>query len=144
MNWIQPGPMLCAAALSLAVSAAPADERDETAPEPPALADQRAEEVRPAGEARPVEGNGAPADDGEPDAPQVRRFPDGEPRTIEEHGQTITEYSRGGRVYMMTVKPRLGPTQYWQDREGDGQFQRHNSDDIDESVNLPKWRLGGW
>lgn len=64
--------------------------------------------------------------------------------TRQEFGQTITEYERHGDVYLMTVKPRVGPTQYWNDPDGDGQFQRQNSDDLDENVNLPKWRLGGW
>lgn len=62
----------------------------------------------------------------------------------EAFGQTITEYSRGGRVFLMTVKPRVGPTQYWDDPDGDGQFQRSTSDNIDENLNLPKWKLGGW
>lgn len=65
-------------------------------------------------------------------------------QTRQEYGQTITEYSRGGRVFMMTVKPRNGPTQYWEDPDGDGEFQRRTSDNIDETINLPKWRLGGW
>lgn len=71
-----------------------------------------------------------------PEAPTVRERM--------EHGQIITEYERRGGVYLMTVKPRVGPTQYWNDPDGDGQFQRSTSDDIDENVNLPKWRLGGW
>jgi len=62
----------------------------------------------------------------------------------EEYGQTITEYSRGGRVFLMTVKPRVGPTQYWEDPDGDGQFQQSTSDDIEERLNLPKWKLGDW
>lgn len=65
-------------------------------------------------------------------------------QTRQEYGQTITEYARGGRVFMMTVKPRTGPTQYWEDPDGDGEFQRRTSDNIDETINLPKWRLGGW
>jgi hypothetical protein len=65
-------------------------------------------------------------------------------REREEYGQIITEYERRGGVYLMTVKPRVGPTQYWNDPDGDGQFQRSTSDDIDENLNLPKWRLGGW
>lgn len=62
----------------------------------------------------------------------------------QQFGQTITEYKRGGRVFLMTVKPRNGPTQYWDDLDGDGQFQRSNSNTIDETMNLPKWRLGNW
>lgn len=62
----------------------------------------------------------------------------------QQFGQTITEYKRGGRVFLMTVKPRNGPTQYWDDLDGDGQFQHSNSNNIDETMNLPKWRLGNW
>ena len=45
---------------------------------------------------------------------------------------------------MITVKPRMGPTQYWNDPDGDGQFQLRTSSGINEDINLPKWRLGGW
>ena len=62
----------------------------------------------------------------------------------EAYGQTITEYRRGNDVFLMTVKPRYGPTQYWSDPDGDGQFQRSTSDDVSDEINLPKWRLGGW
>ena len=98
-------------------------------PEPPEIADTGAAGAR--GEAA----RGGEAI-GPPPAPRLYRR--------QEHGQTITEYSRGGKVFLMTVKPRVGPTQYWDDPDGDGQFQRSTSDDIDESPNLPKWRLGGW
>jgi len=67
-----------------------------------------------------------------------------ETRVRHEFGQTITEYVRNGEVFMMTVKPRGGPTQYWDDPDGDGQFQSRTSNSIDDNVNLPKWRLGGW
>lgn len=75
---------------------------------------------------------------------EQRPLPAPSVQTRQEHGQTITEYSRGGRVFLMTVKPRVGPTQYWDDLDGDGQFQSRTSSNIDENVNLPKWRLGGW
>lgn len=67
-----------------------------------------------------------------------------EKRVRHEFGQTITEYVRNGEVFMMTVKPRVGPTQYWSDPNGDGQFQNRTNNSIDDNVNLPKWRLGGW
>lgn len=60
-----------------------------------------------------------------------------------EGGQTITEYRRRGQLYMIKVKPKRGPAQYWMDRDGDGQFQREDSD-INEEYNLPKWRIGNW
>lgn len=113
------------AALAGGVHAAQ-DEAD-AAPEPPGIS-----EGGTAGEA------GAQADGNEQTPPPQRIH------RRQEFGQTITEYERGGRVFLMTVKPRLGPTQYWDDPDGDGQFQRRNSDTIDENHNLPKWRLGGW
>ena len=114
--------------LSGAVRAAQDGAADEP-PEPPEIADTGAAGAR---------GDAARGGDasGPPPAPRLYRR--------QEHGQTITEYSRGGKVFLMTVKPRVGPTQYWDDPDGDGQFQRSTSDDIDESPNLPKWRLGGW
>lgn len=78
------------------------------------------------------------------DAASAQAPPPYEVRQRQAYGQTITEYERGGDVFMMTVKPRTGWTQYWNDPDGDGQFQRSTSDDIDENMNLPKWRLGGW
>lgn len=67
-----------------------------------------------------------------------------EVRQRQQFGQTVTEYLRNGRVFMITVKPRIGPTQYWNDPDGDGEFQRPTSSGIDEDINLPKFRLGGW
>lgn len=83
---------------------------------------------------------------GAPDSPtgDSGGGPPPEVNTRHEFGQTITEYKRQGRVFMMTVKPRVGPTQYWNDPDGDGQFQLSTSDSIEENTNLPKWRLGGW
>lgn len=98
------------------------DEAGDDAPPPPDIAEEAAN--RDDGDQQP------------PPAPRVH--------TRQEHGQTITEYSRGGRVFLMTVKPRGGPTQYWDDPDGDGQFQSRNSSNIDEDMNLPKWRIGGW
>ncbi|MGA8260569.1 MAG: DUF2782 domain-containing protein [Arenicellales bacterium] len=67
-----------------------------------------------------------------------------EVRQRQQFGQTVTEYLRNGRVFMITVKPRIGPTQYWNDPDGDGEFQRRTSSGINEDINLPKFRLGGW
>lgn len=118
-------------ALSGAVHAAQ-DEGADDAPEPPDIAEQGTGDTdRQSREERQTR-----EDEQAPPSPRVHRR--------KEFGQTITEYERGGRVFLMTVKPRVGPTQYWDDPDGDGQFQRRNSDTIDENHNLPKWRLGEW
>lgn len=126
-------PILAAvAALTVAAAlstAAAADEEDGTDPVPPDMTEETAGEQSHEG-ADDASAAEAPA------APVVQ--------TRMEHGQRITEYRRQGRVFMMTVEPRGGPKQYWNDPDGDGQFQHRTSPDIDENVNLPKWRLGGW
>lgn len=127
-------PILAAWAAALAVAAAlstaaMAAEEDGTDPVPPDMAEETS------GERSQAAGDDASSAEA-PEAPVVQ--------TRVEHGQTITEYRRQGRVFMMTVEPRTGPKQYWNDADGDGQFQRRTSPDLDENVNLPKWRLGGW
>lgn len=117
---------LCGLAMLVALAGpgrAAQDEAADTAPAPPEIAEP-GDESRQAGE------QAAP-----PPVSVDRR---------QQFGQTITEYKRGGRLFLMTVKPRNGPTQYWDDLDGDGQFQRSNSNNIDETMNLPKWRLGNW
>jgi len=63
-------------------------------------------------------------------------------RTVEEGDTTVTEFSRGGRVYSLKIKSGQGPTQYLDDRE-DKQLGRTN-EGLSDDVNLPKWRLGRW
>lgn len=112
------------------------DEGADDAPAPPEISEQGAEQGADDADGESREDRQAREDEQAPPPPRVHRR--------EEFGQTITEYERGGRVFLMTVKPRIGPTQYWDDPDGDGQFQRRNSDTIDENHNLPKWRLGEW
>ena len=66
----------------------------------------------------------------------------GERETVE--GSTaVTEYSRGGHVYSLKIKPGQAPTQYV-DAPGDGQLQPPTNEELPENYNLPKWRLGHW
>jgi len=132
-NSIKLYPLLALAAMALSVSVpAMAAGEDNADPEPPEISDQASGEPDRAADASTADEEQSAA----PEAPTV------EPRT--EHGQTITEYRRQGQVFMMTVKPRAGPKQYWDDPDGDGQFQRSTSSNVDESINVPKWRLGSW
>ncbi|MBS1270616.1 MAG: hypothetical protein MAG794_01574 [Gammaproteobacteria bacterium] len=103
---------------------------DGSDPTPPELASGEG------GQATELSTQSSGTSGGVPPTTQVRQH--------EEFGQKITEYGRQGNVFLITVKPRIGLTQYWNDLDGDGQFQRRASDNIDENVNLPKWRLGGW
>lgn len=116
------GPALVAVLLLAGGAAGAQEQADGDAPAPPALAEG---ESGQAGE-------------------QARTPPPTRIDRRTEHGQTITEYYRGGKLFLMTVKPRVGPTQYWDDPDGDGQFQPRTSDNIDETLNLPKWKIGSW
>lgn len=63
-------------------------------------------------------------------------------RKIVEGSTTVTEYSRGGHVYSLKIKPGQGPTQYL-DSPGDGQLEPPD-ESLPDNTNLPKWRLGSW
>lgn len=66
----------------------------------------------------------------------------GERKTVE--GSTsVTEYSRGGHVYSIKIKPGQAPTQYL-DAPGDGQLEPPTNEGLSDDYNLPKWRLGHW
>lgn len=64
-------------------------------------------------------------------------------RKTVEGSTTVTEYSRGGHVYSMKIKPGQAPTQYV-DAPGDGQLDRPTNEELFDDYNLPKWRLGNW
>lgn len=57
-------------------------------------------------------------------APQGANEPEISIRT--EGDTTVEEYRRDGRVYMMRVKPGIGPAYYLIDPRGDGNFLRHD------------------
>lgn len=110
-----------------------AADRESAAAEAPAAdaATPRADDDRGA----PATATGESVDSGAPTGEEVSERVEGD--------QIITEYRRRGQLYMVKVKPKNGPAQYWVDRDGDGQFQRRDTD-INEDINLPKWRIGTW
>ncbi|MBL6986409.1 MAG: DUF2782 domain-containing protein [Methylobacter sp.] len=56
---------------------------------------------------------------------------------------TIQEYRRGGRLYMIKVVPAIGPPYYFLDTNGDGKMDVRRSDlDRDSEVNM--WKLLEW
>lgn len=53
-----------------------------------------------------------------PEEPEIRIRSEGD--------TTYEEYRREGRVYMIRVKPRIGPPYYLIDNTGEGRFLRHD------------------
>lgn len=58
---------------------------------------------------------------------------------------TVTEFSRGGQVFMLRVKPKNAPAQYIDESLPGGQLTPDDPG-ISENTqtNLPKWRLGSF
>jgi len=56
----------------------------------------------------------------------------------------ITESKReNGQVYLIELEHSSGSKQYIEENDSDGKIQS-TSNDIEETPNLPKWKLGSW
>jgi hypothetical protein len=109
--------MLWIISLCLLVVAASAQAQDELAPvpEPPDIPPQ-------------VE-SGEPL---EPDVTIIRRGKD-----------TIEEYRINNRLYMVKIKPAIGPAYYLLDTDGDGNMDVRRSD-LEDDMRIPQWVLFSW
>jgi hypothetical protein len=57
--------------------------------------------------------------------------------------QTIQEYRRGGKLYMVKIIPSVGPAYYLIDSNGDGKMDiRRNDADKEGTVNM--WKILEW
>lgn len=57
---------------------------------------------------------------------------------------TITESRReSGQIYRIELEHSLGSKQYIEELDSDGKIES-TSNDIEETPNLPKWRIGSW
>ena len=76
-----------------------------------------------------------PVESGEPMEPDV---------TIIRRGQeTIEEYRINNRLYMIKVKPTIGPPYYLVDSDGDGNLDVRRSDN-EKGLRIPQWVLFSW
>ena len=56
---------------------------------------------------------------------------------------TIQEYRRGGKLYMIKVIPQVGPPYYFLDTNGDGTWEVKKND-LDRQTNINLWTLFEW
>lgn len=56
---------------------------------------------------------------------------------------TIQEYRRGGKLYMIKVKPQVGPAYYLLDNNGDGRMDVRKND-LDKNSDVNQWLLFEW
>jgi hypothetical protein len=68
----------------------------------------------------------------EPDVTIVRRGKD-----------TVEEYRVHNRLYMVKIKPSIGPAYYMIDTDGDGVLE-HKRGTVEEGVQIPQWVLFSW
>ncbi|MFP4138237.1 MAG: DUF2782 domain-containing protein [Halomonas sp.] len=57
--------------------------------------------------------------------------------TRQEEGRTVREYRINGELYAIEIRPSSGPSYSLVDRDGDGNFERHEGDRIP----VPDWVL---
>ncbi len=64
--------------------------------------------------------------------------------TIIKRGKdTIEEYRIHNRLYMVKIKPAIGPAYYLVDTDGDGTMD-HRRGTVEEGMNIPQWVLFSW
>lgn len=56
---------------------------------------------------------------------------------------TIQEFRRNGKLYMVKIQPQIGPAYYMLDTNGDGEMDVKKND-LDENTNINKWILFEW
>ncbi|MGR9088027.1 MAG: DUF2782 domain-containing protein [Gammaproteobacteria bacterium] len=56
---------------------------------------------------------------------------------------TIQEYRRSGRLYMIKVIPDIGPPYYFIDTDGDGRMDVRGND-LDRGSNINMWKILEW
>lgn len=77
----------------------------------------------------------APVQSGEEMAPDIT--------IIRKGNDTIQEYRRNGRLYMVKVQPQVGPPYYLLDTNGDGRMDVKKND-LDKASNINQWLLFEW
>ena len=57
--------------------------------------------------------------------------------------ETIQEFRRNGQLYMIKVKPDIGPSYYMLDSNGDGKLDVKKND-LDRNSQINQWLLFEW
>ncbi len=57
--------------------------------------------------------------------------------------KTIQEFRKNGQLYMIRIKPAVGPAYYLIDTDGDGNMDVRQSD-LDKESQINQWKLLEW
>lgn len=79
-----------------------------------------------------------PVESGQPMEPDVT--------VIRRGKETIEEYRINNKLYMVKIKPSIGPAYYLVDTDGDGEMDSRRNDIQrgDNGMNIPQWVLFSW
>lgn len=58
----------------------------------------------------------------------------------QEEDRTVREYRVNGQLYAIEIQPRVGPSYFLIDDDGDGDFRRSDN----ERIAIPSWVLISW
>ncbi|MCG7601366.1 DUF2782 domain-containing protein [Halomonas sp. McH1-25] len=58
----------------------------------------------------------------------------------QEEDRTVREYRVNGQLYAIEIQPRVGPSYFLVDDDGDGDFRRSDN----ERIAIPSWVLISW
>ena len=56
---------------------------------------------------------------------------------------TIQEYRRNGKLYMIKITPQVGPAYYMLDTNGDGEMDVKKND-LDKNTRINMWNIFNW
>ncbi|WP_458524558.1 DUF2782 domain-containing protein [Onishia taeanensis] len=75
-------------------------------------------------------------------APVLAQSTDVEPDVTirQQEERTIEEYRVNGQLYAIKITPKVGPSYYLIDEDGDGNFARQSGD----RIAIPRWVLVEW
>lgn len=84
-----------------------------------------------------------------PDVPEApKQVKSGEPlepdiTIVRKEKNTIQEYRRNGKLYMVKIIPDIGPAYYLRDTDGDGKMDVR-SNDLDRGAQVNMWTIWEW
>lgn len=67
-----------------------------------------------------------------------------EVKIIQKEKALVKEYRLNGRLYRIEVTPRIGPSYYLADIDGDGYLESHFEGPVDSDMLIPSWILFRW
>lgn len=81
---------------------------------------------------------------GPPPLPEQSEVIEPDIRIIQRGEKLIEEYRLNGKLYQIKVTPRIGPSYYMVDIDGDGDFDSRFEGPVNSDMLIPSWVLFRW